>query len=135
MDLILLDSDVFSYLMTSGDPRGEPYRRHLVGKSAAVSPITAGEVLFGAMRRGWSARRIEELKEKLRGYLLLDSDFQVCLIFAELKAQLHAEGRVLEDNDLWIAAFALRYSIPLVSNNRRHFERIAGLMLISEAPE
>jgi predicted nucleic acid-binding protein len=40
----------------------------------------------------------------------------------------------MADNDLWIAATAIRYSIPLLSNNRRHFEEVPGLVLISEAP-
>jgi hypothetical protein len=34
----------------------------------------------------------------------------------------------------WIEASAIRHSIPLVSNNRKHFERIPGLKLISESP-
>jgi hypothetical protein len=38
------------------------------------------------------------------------------------------------DNDLWIAACAVRHSIPLVSNNQAHFEGIPGLILITEAP-
>jgi predicted nucleic acid-binding protein len=40
----------------------------------------------------------------------------------------------LADNDLWIAALAVRHSVPLVSNNRTHFQRVPGLVLISEAP-
>ena len=40
----------------------------------------------------------------------------------------------MADNDLWIAATAIRHSIPLLSNNRRHFADIPGLVLISEAP-
>ena len=39
----------------------------------------------------------------------------------------------MADNDLWIAACALRHSIPLVSNNDRHFTGVPGLVLISEA--
>jgi hypothetical protein len=39
------------------------------------------------------------------------------------------------DNDLWIAACALRHSVPLISNNRKHFEKISGLQLISLALE
>ena len=34
-----------------------------------------------------------------------------------------------------IAALAVRHSVPLVSNNRTHFQRVPGLVLISEAPK
>jgi len=78
--------------------------------------------------------RIEELHIRLTGLHLLSIDYQVCATYAAVKSQLRAAGRILTDNDLWIAAFALRHSVPLVSNNRRHFERISGLTLISEAP-
>jgi hypothetical protein len=29
----------------------------------------------------------------------------------------------------------VRHSVPLVSNNRTHFEHVPGLVLISEAPK
>jgi hypothetical protein len=35
----------------------------------------------------------------------------------------------------WIAACAVRYGIPLVTHNRRHFEGIPGLEMICEAPQ
>ena len=41
---------------------------------------------------------------------------------------------VTSSNDLWIAACARRHGIPIVSNNRKHFEGIPGITLISEAP-
>jgi predicted nucleic acid-binding protein len=42
--------------------------------------------------------------------------------------------RTVTINDLWIAATAIRRSIPLVTNNRKHFSVIPGLTIISEAP-
>jgi hypothetical protein len=41
---------------------------------------------------------------------------------------------VVAANDLWIASCAIRHAIPLISNNRKHFEKIPGLTLISETP-
>lgn len=134
MDILLLDTDVYSYLARADDQRGHPYRRHVEGKRIAICHVTVGEVLFGAVRRDWGQRRIQDLQQKLRESKLLDFDFEVGMEYAVLKSRLRAEGRILADHDLWISAFALRYSIPLVSNNRTHFERIPGLVLISEAP-
>jgi len=47
LNIILLDTDVFSYLMEPGDPRGRPYLRHVEGRTTALSFITVGELLFG----------------------------------------------------------------------------------------
>jgi predicted nucleic acid-binding protein len=41
---------------------------------------------------------------------------------------------VIAPNDLWIAACALRHSLTLITNNRKHFCDIPGLSIISEAP-
>jgi predicted nucleic acid-binding protein len=38
------------------------------------------------------------------------------------------------EGDAWIAATALVFDIPLVTHNRRHFDFIENLTLISENP-
>jgi predicted nucleic acid-binding protein len=39
-------------------------------------------------------------------------------------------GETRADNDLWIAATAVHFDVPLATNNRRHFEGIPGLRLL-----
>ena len=134
LNIILLDTDVFSYLMEPGNPRGRPYLRHVEGRTTALSFITVGEVLFGAFWRGWGERRTVELKKRLEAAFILPLDHETSLAYGRLKSGLRRQGRVLADNDLWIAALAVRHSVPLVSNNRTHFQRVPGLVLISEAP-
>lgn len=43
---------------------------------------------------------------------------------------LRAEGRLIPDFDVVIAATALAHDLTLVTRNRRHFDRIAGLTLL-----
>ena len=42
-----------------------------------------------------------------------------------------ASGELVSDFDLFIGATALRHHLTLLTNNRRHFERIEGLRIIS----
>lgn len=56
MDAVLLDTDVFSYLLKRGHPHAEAYSRHVKNKTIAVSFVTVGEVYSGAEKRQWSAR-------------------------------------------------------------------------------
>jgi tRNA(fMet)-specific endonuclease VapC len=62
-------------------------------------------------------------------------DMTRCQTYADLNAQLLKAGRPASDNDLWIAATAIRHSIPLISHNRKHYDEIPGLVLISETPK
>lgn len=73
------------------------------------------------------------LEASLATAILLAFDIEVCRTYARIRSALERSGTRLDDHDLWIAACAIRHSIPRVSNNRSHFERVPGLILRSEA--
>ena len=131
---VLLDTDVFSYLLKTGDRRGGLYQPHVQGKTIAVTFVTVGELLYGAAKKNWGKKKLALLQQRLRSAVIVPYDAQICRTYGTLKHTLRSSGRVLADNDLWIAACALRHGLPLVSNNRKHFEGIPNLTLISEAP-
>jgi tRNA(fMet)-specific endonuclease VapC len=135
MDSFLLDTDVFSFLAKARDTRGDAYRPYVEGKTVAVSFITVGEIYFGAGKKGWSSKTLSAFLERLKAVVVVPSDHDVCRVYGQLRAGLQKAGIVVGDNDLWIAACAVRHSITLISNNRKHFEKIPGLQLISLAPE
>ncbi len=120
--------------MKPGDKRAEIYKKHVQGPLLSVSFITVGELLFGARKKKWGASKIADLNQRLRSVVIVPYDREICATYAELKARVQETGRPVADNDLWIAACAVRHQIPLVSNNRAHYEHIPGLVLISEAP-
>jgi tRNA(fMet)-specific endonuclease VapC len=132
MDAVLLDTDVFSFLMKK-DTRGDAYRPHVKGKAVAVSFITVGELYFWAEKRKWSAKNRQNLEERLKAVVIVPYDAELCRTFGRVKASL-LKGITVGTNDLWIAACAVRHAIPLVTNNRKDFEKIPGLKIISETP-
>jgi len=133
MDAVLLDTDVFSYLMKSKDTRADAYRPHVKGKTVAICFITLGELYYGAEKKKWSGKTLRNLQERLKAVVIVPYDSQLCRTFGKVRASLPV-GVVVATNDLWIASCAIRHAIPLVSNNRKHFEKIPGLTLISETP-
>lgn len=132
---VLLDTDVYSYLTKTNDARGDPYRPHVRGKTVAVSFITVGEIYFGAEKAGWSGRTLDAFLERLKAVVVIPYDDEICRAYGKLKASLWKAGLLPGDNDLWIASCAIRHSLSLLSNNRRHFENMPGLHLICFAPE
>jgi tRNA(fMet)-specific endonuclease VapC len=133
MDAVLLDTDVFSYLMKSKDTRADAYRPHVKGKTVAVSFITVGELHYGAEKKQWSVKNRQNLEERLKAVVIVPYDSELCRTFGRVKASL-PKGVTVGTDDVWIASCAIRHGIPLVTNNRKHFERIPGLKIISETP-
>ena len=62
---------------------------------------------------------------------ILNIDEETCKIFGKERGRLRAAGLMIGDCDLFIGATALRHNLTLLTNNRRHFERIEGLRIES----
>jgi predicted nucleic acid-binding protein len=141
MATVMVDTDVYSYFTSTNPKRAEPYKPHLQGHSIALSFITVGEQYAGYRKKiskgDWNESQMQKLESGLKLLVIVPYDMEVCRAYGNLKAALKnpdGSDRVVPTNDLWIAACAVRHSLTLVTNNRRHFRDIPGLTIISEAP-
>jgi tRNA(fMet)-specific endonuclease VapC len=132
MDAILLDTDVFSFLMKGTDTRAAVYAPHVKGKTIALSFVTVGELFAWGERKGWGAKKFSDLEQRIKTAVVVPYDLDLCRQFGQIKAEMMNAGRPVPSNDLWIAACALRHSIPLVTHNAKHFANIPGLKIITE---
>lgn len=129
----MLDTDVFSYYL-KGDTRARDYDKHTKGKRWALSFVTVGELLTGAKKANWGETKRKELEKRIALAGVIPYDMELVRTYGEINGALLQTGRVIAANDLWIASTAIRHSIPLVSHNRKHYDDIPGLVLISETP-
>ncbi|SRR6266851_1901731 len=141
MATILVDTDVYSYLISTNPKRALPYKPHLEGNVIALSFITVGELYAGFTKKiakgEWGPEHLHRLEARLRLVVVIPYDIEVAKTYGNIKGTLkNPEGtdRTLASNDLWIAACAKRHSLTLVTNNRKHFEGIPALNIISKAP-
>ena len=74
---ILVDTDVFSYLMKE-DSRGEFFKKFLHHRSAAISFVTVAELYFWAYKKSWGPNRVTELENKIKMYVVLPYDYSLC---------------------------------------------------------
>ena len=132
MAFLLLDTDVFSFLLRPGDTRALLYQPHVRDKDIVLSFITVGELYAWVEKRRWGGRTTALIEDRIASAVVLPFDRDLCRVYGRLKAALPA-GRVMPPNDLWIAACAVRHDIPLATHNRRHFEAISGLRIICES--
>jgi tRNA(fMet)-specific endonuclease VapC len=93
--------------------------------------MSVAELRMGAFSAGWGARRRLLLEQFMRGFELFYADNDLCTVWARIRADARAMGRPMSPQDAWIAATALALDTPLATNNRRDFEHIQKLRLLS----
>lgn len=91
--------------------------------------ITVAELVYGAWKSVRPAENLARLDVLITHLALLPFDGWAARRFGELRSQLEQAGTRVDHLDLQIAAIALERSAPLVTHNRRHFDRVPGLTL------
>jgi len=96
-----------------------------------TASTTIAELLFGGLVLGDQGRQIlRRIEDRILSVVtVLAFDEPAARRFAEVKATLQRRGEPLEDADMQIAAVALTHDLTLVTDNTRHFVRIASLRL------
>ncbi|MCH7737630.1 MAG: type II toxin-antitoxin system VapC family toxin [Chloroflexi bacterium] len=130
--VILVDTDVFSY-MRRNRPEATPYLQHLSKTIPALSFSTVAELYQWAFKSNWSPANVSKLKSDLRKFLILPYDETVAEQWASIQTAI--PGRRFPVNDAWTAACALAYGCPILTHNRKDFQDVPGLFMISYAPE
>ena len=125
----LLDTDICIYIGRNRPRRVRKHFERIREGEAAVSVITFGELLYGAAK---SAKRIEALRDldDLKRVLhVLPLEEEVAGAYGVIRAQLETRGKLIGNNDLWIAAHSLSARLILVTNNEKEFSRVEGLKI------
>lgn len=119
----LADTNIYVDAM-SGDQRLSQCLA--AAEEVLVSPVVEGELLLGA---ACSVRRAEN-ETLIARWLSLGSrlaiDRNVAALYAQVKYELRAKGRLIPDNDIWIAACAMAEGATLVTRDA-HFGEVDGL--------
>ena len=126
MTRYLLDNNIVSDLLRN--PQGSVTARiREVGEAQVrTSIIVAGELRYGAAKRG-SPRLTAQLEAVLGALEVLPFEAPADGVYGRLRARLERAGRPVGGNDLLIAAQALALGHTMVTDNEREFGRIEGL--------
>jgi len=126
----LIDTDWIIDYLNDSEPvasRLEELREEGIG----ISIISLAELYEGV----YGSRSPEDSEVELLGFLsgitILGIDEGICRMFGQERGKLRKRGLLISDLDLFIASTSLYYELPLCTNNRRHYERIENLQIIS----
>lgn len=103
----------------------------LAPEGLGLSIISLAELYDGLVGSTKPDRDERMLNTFLESVDVLPLDESICRTFAEERVRLRTTGALISDFDLLIGATAIRYGLTLLTNNRRHFERLEGLTILS----
>ena len=87
----------------------------------AVSPQTVAEARYGALKAGWGPRRLRQVEQMTSRVRVLDVDGEIIEAVAQRWSRCRLIGHALHQRvrnaDLWIAAAAIRWGLPLVAHD------------------
>jgi len=123
----LLDTNICIYIRRRQPPGVLARFRQLQPGDAVLSVITYGELVYGVEK--------SHFREQARGQLAELADLlpvtslppRAGELYGSIRAALEAQGEIIGNNDLWIAAHAKAAGLVLVTNNEREFHRIQEL--------
>jgi len=104
--LYLLDSDVFSLMVSGRDAAINERMRTLGEGQAMLSVVTTGEFFYGATHQPISELCNQRAQRLIDFFGVLSLDAQVAQTYGAIRAELRAKGMPIGPNELWLAAQA-----------------------------
>jgi tRNA(fMet)-specific endonuclease VapC len=125
----MLDTDTVSYLLRGTSPVLDARVAGARRDELCISAITRGELLYGLKLKSGAHRLAELVDQLLMRVQSLPWDNDCATHFASIAAELHKAGTPIGSMDALIAGHALSVDAVLVTNNARHFSRVAALQI------
>ncbi len=124
----LLDTNIIIHVRRARPPAVLARFRDLAPGSVGMSAVTYGELRYGIEKSGDPAAS-ETLAALIDLIPVRPLGEAAAEHYGAIRAILARDGRMIGNNDLWIAAQARSEGLVLVTNNEREFERVPGLAI------
>lgn len=107
------------------------FDKFISGAEEIFVPIIAlGELYYGAERSARIEANLAAIENFLSGRTILNCDTETARWFGRILRRLHAKGRPIPDNDIWIAAIAFQHDLTVLTRDK-HFDDVDGVSLAS----
>ena len=123
---MVLDTDTISYYLRGSQSIKNKFLKHQY--ELASTTINYAELMYGLKQRD-NKKYLPTVEMIFDNIKIYDFDKKSASIFSTLKSDMQTKGIVVADMDLMIASIALANGEKLISNNLKHFSKIANLEL------
>jgi tRNA(fMet)-specific endonuclease VapC len=129
MAIYFLDTDICIYVMNGKFPQVVNRLRQAVPNEIKISSIVYSELCYGVKKSSNAAKNQKFLQRFISPFQIINFDAEAAKRYAEIRATLESEGRLIGPNDMLIAASALSINAILVTNNDKEFSRVNNLRI------
>jgi tRNA(fMet)-specific endonuclease VapC len=119
----LLDTSIVFALFENDGAVVEPIQE---ADEVFIPSIVLGELYYGARRSGHVIENVARIYEFAQASAILPCDAETSRWYSVIKEILLQKDVQIPENDVWIAATALRYGLVLVTRDD-HFSQITNL--------
>lgn len=117
---MILDTNALSALADGDEGLAEKMQSVSV---PSLPSIALGEFRYGVLGSKFHRRYEGWLEKSLRVFAVVSVDGLTAYHYAAIRFGLKSRGTPIPENDIWIAALALQYRLPVLSRDR-HFSFI-----------
>lgn len=93
-----------------------------------LSSTVIGELMYGAYNSTKVDENIKKIINFAGDFYILDIDVDTATEYGKIKSELKKKGKPIPENDIWIAATAMKNNLILVTQDV-HFKEIEGLKI------
>lgn len=131
LPLHLLDTDTASFVIKGRSPGVEAKLAAIPPDRVCASAVTRAELMYGLKRLPLSHRLHIGVRQFFKIVRVLAWDTDAADWYADVRHQLTTTGQPIGEMDMMIAAHALSIGAVLVTNNTRHFARVAAPLALA----
>lgn len=129
----LLDTDWAIYYLRGKEAfvkATDEYRK----EGIAISMISVAELYEGVFRSQKPEEKEAVLVDFLEGFRAIGVTRPIARLFGRKRAELREKGFTVSDFDLLIACVAEYHGLVILTNNRKHFEKVPGVKGLISLP-
>ena len=119
----LLDTNIVIAMFADEEEIQE--RRQNADKVFLPSPVV-GELCYGARKSSRPIENLTRVNRLIQDFRVIPCNLETARWYGIIKDNLRQRGRLIPDNDIWIAAVAMQRGLILVTRDS-HFDEVESL--------
>lgn len=123
---MVVDTSIIIQHIRTKDKFSTIFYRYINQNEVFISLVTLYELHIGATTIG----KEDNIQTLLQGINILPFTDLIALKAAKIYRQLKTKNQLIEFRDIFIAATCITQKLPIVTLNKKHFERIEGLAIV-----